>query len=96
MRLFRRRLACSFCGKRDSEVAKLVAGPRVFICDACVAIAQRLMAESGDTTPPQEARGGVFQRTVARIRGAARGLGTGDKEIRRSLSTDSLDLRISS
>ena len=30
-------LACSFCGKRQEEVAKLVAGPRVFICDECIA-----------------------------------------------------------
>jgi len=40
-----RRLSCSFCGKRESEVAKLVAGPRVYICDACVAIASRLMSD---------------------------------------------------
>jgi ATP-dependent protease Clp ATPase subunit len=43
-------MACSFCGKPDAEVANLVAGPqrilrRVYICDACVAIAVRLMAE---------------------------------------------------
>lgn len=38
-----RSLRCSFCRKSESEVAKLVAGPRVLICDACVAIAARLM-----------------------------------------------------
>src|SRR5512138_3554810 len=27
---------CSFCGKRRSEVRKLVSGPRVFICNECV------------------------------------------------------------
>jgi hypothetical protein len=70
MRLFRRRLACSFCGKRDSEVAKLVAGPQVFICDACVATAQRLMDDSGDATPPQVIRGGVLQRMLTRMRAA--------------------------
>jgi len=49
-----RRLACSFCGKTDELVAKLVAGPRsllgrrVYICDACVAVASRIMAEPGD------------------------------------------------
>ncbi|PYR90567.1 MAG: hypothetical protein DMF84_20230 [Acidobacteria bacterium] len=75
MRLLRRRLACSFCGKPDSEVAKLVAGPRVFICDACVAIAQRLMDETGDTTPSQNVRGGgLLQRIVVRIRAAVRGV----------------------
>jgi hypothetical protein len=44
-----RRLRCSFCRKDESEVLKLVAGPRVFICDACVAVAKRLMdTDAGD------------------------------------------------
>jgi len=43
----RRRLACSFCGKGAAEVAKLVAGPKAYICDACVAAASRIMQESG-------------------------------------------------
>jgi ATP-dependent Clp protease ATP-binding subunit ClpX len=38
-------LKCSFCGKNESEVAKLVAGPKVFICDECVEVATRLMNE---------------------------------------------------
>jgi ATP-dependent Clp protease ATP-binding subunit ClpX len=49
------RLACSFCGKKDDDVAKLVAGPRVYragprvyICDECVTIAIHLMQ---DATP---------------------------------------------
>jgi ATP-dependent Clp protease ATP-binding subunit ClpX len=29
-------LACSFCGRSEREVANLVAGPRVYICDACI------------------------------------------------------------
>ena len=29
-------LCCSFCGKSDNEVRKLIAGPTVFICDECV------------------------------------------------------------
>ena len=42
------RIRCSFCRKKDTEVSKLVAGPRVYICDACVAIARRLMEDAGD------------------------------------------------
>jgi ATP-dependent protease Clp ATPase subunit len=38
-----KRLACSFCGKSAAEVAKLVAGPKVYICDECVAAASRIM-----------------------------------------------------
>ena len=43
------RLACSFCGKRASEVSKLVAGRKVYICDLCVATASRIMSDTGDT-----------------------------------------------
>jgi hypothetical protein len=57
--LFRRRLACSFCGRTAAQVAKLVAGHRAYICDACTAEAQRLMADSdgpqsGSAVPPRE------------------------------------------
>ncbi|HYA31634.1 MAG TPA: ClpX C4-type zinc finger protein, partial [Thermodesulfovibrionales bacterium] len=30
------RLKCSFCGKGQDEVRKLIAGPTVYICDECV------------------------------------------------------------
>ncbi|MFY0022273.1 ClpX C4-type zinc finger protein, partial [Acinetobacter baumannii] len=29
-------LYCSFCGKSQHEVKKLIAGPSVFICDECI------------------------------------------------------------
>jgi hypothetical protein len=35
---------CSFCGRTRKEVAQLIAGPRVFICERCVARAVRLAA----------------------------------------------------
>ena len=44
------RLACSFCGKSAAEVAKLVAGPKVYICDACAATAIQIMRNSDGTT----------------------------------------------
>lgn len=44
--MFRRKLACSFCRRSEAEVAKLVAGPRVYICDRCAAEAVRIMKES--------------------------------------------------
>ncbi|MFB9297652.1 ClpX C4-type zinc finger protein [Kibdelosporangium philippinense] len=40
------KLACSFCGKSEDKVAKLVAGPGVFICDGCVELASQVIAES--------------------------------------------------
>ena len=34
---------CSFCGKSQSEVQKIVAGPGVFICNECVALCQEII-----------------------------------------------------
>ena len=36
-------LACSFCGKQQNEVRKLIAGPGVYICDPCVALADNVV-----------------------------------------------------
>jgi len=40
-------LACSFCGKAKDDVRKLIAGPRVFICDECVRRCSDVLAEQG-------------------------------------------------
>lgn len=36
---------CSFCNKPKADVAKLVEGPGVFICDECIALGNRIVAE---------------------------------------------------
>ena len=36
---------CSFCGKSQHDVRKLVAGPRVFICDECVELSMAIVRE---------------------------------------------------
>ena len=38
-------LFCSFCGKSQGEVKKLIAGPAVYICDECVALCNGIIAE---------------------------------------------------
>nr|WP_022670314.1 ATP-dependent Clp protease ATP-binding subunit ClpX [Hippea alviniae] len=38
-------LRCSFCGKTQDEVRKLIAGPGVYICDECVALCEEILAE---------------------------------------------------
>ena len=38
-------MVCSFCGKSEAEVVKLIAGPGVFICDQCVDLCQEIIAE---------------------------------------------------
>jgi hypothetical protein len=40
---------CSFCAKANYEVAKVVAGPGVYICNECVALADAIIAEHVDT-----------------------------------------------
>ena len=37
---------CSFCGKPNTKVARLVAGPGVYICDECVGLCQLIIGES--------------------------------------------------
>ena len=49
----RRLLRCSFCGKDETQVAKLVAGPQVYICDMCTAAAARIISSSDGDSPPQ-------------------------------------------
>ena len=44
--MFTRKLACSFCGRDQDQVAKLVAGPKVYICDECIAAAMRIISDS--------------------------------------------------
>jgi len=39
---------CSFCGKSQHEVKKLIAGPTVFICDECIALCNDIVAEEWD------------------------------------------------
>jgi ATP-dependent Clp protease ATP-binding subunit ClpX len=39
------RLKCSFCGKGQDEVKKLIAGPTVYICDECVELCNEIIAE---------------------------------------------------
>ena len=41
-------LACSFCGRAQTDVGKLIAGPGAYICDACVAQAEGVVASGID------------------------------------------------
>lgn len=46
-----RPLTCSFCGKSQHDVKKLVAGPTVFICDECIRICMDIVTEDAVTAP---------------------------------------------
>ena len=43
-------LFCSFCGKSQHEVRKLIAGPTVFICDECVELCMDIIREEHKTS----------------------------------------------
>ncbi len=43
-------LSCSFCGKSQKEVKKLIAGPTVYICDECIELCNDIIAEEGEKT----------------------------------------------
>src|ERR1035438_5063817 len=44
-------LYCSFCGKSQHEVRKLIAGPSVFICDECVDLCNDIIREEVQEDP---------------------------------------------
>ena len=50
-------LYCSFCGKSQHEVRKLIAGPTVFICDECVELCMDIIREENKTTWSSRATG---------------------------------------
>ena len=62
------KLHCSFCGKSETEVAKLVAGPRVYICDSCVAIASSIINDSLGQNRPERVELTVWRRVIDRVR----------------------------
>ena len=43
-------LYCSFCGKSQHEVRKLIAGPNVFICDECVELCMDIIREENKSS----------------------------------------------
>ncbi len=47
-------LYCSFCGKSQHEVRKLIAGPSVFICDECVDLCNDIIREEIQESSPEE------------------------------------------
>ena len=46
-------LSCSFCGKSQKEVRKLIAGPTVYICDECISLCNDIIAEELDNSEEQ-------------------------------------------
>jgi ATP-dependent Clp protease ATP-binding subunit ClpX len=49
-------LCCSFCGKSQKEVKKLIAGPTVYICDECIGLCNDIIAEEGEREDPKDTK----------------------------------------
>jgi ATP-dependent Clp protease ATP-binding subunit ClpX len=52
-------LYCSFCGKSQHEVKKLIAGPTVFICNECVELCVDIIREESRSTLPVDGSSGI-------------------------------------
>jgi ATP-dependent Clp protease ATP-binding subunit ClpX len=52
-------LSCSFCGKSQKEVKKLIAGPSVYICDECISLCNDILAEEVQKEERQQGQGKV-------------------------------------
>ncbi len=70
---------CSFCGRSQSEVRRLIAGPGVYICDSCVSLCNEILAEDlgrerrsylsqGSIPTPQEIKDFLDQYVIGQER----------------------------
>ena len=56
----RRHTRCSFCGKGQEQVRKLVAGPGVYICDQCIDLCQEVLEEDNRSTTQKRGKPGAI------------------------------------
>jgi ATP-dependent Clp protease ATP-binding subunit ClpX len=60
-------LYCSFCGKSQHEVRKLIAGPTVFICDECVELCMDIIREETKTSGLKSSDGVPTPREICKV-----------------------------
>ena len=60
-------LYCSFCGKSQHEVRKLIAGPTVFICDECVELCMDIIREENKTSLVRDKSGIPTPREICKV-----------------------------
>lgn len=60
-------LYCSFCGKSQHEVRKLIAGPTVFICDECVELCMDIIREENKTQIVKSGEGVPTPREICQV-----------------------------
>ncbi|MGH7472992.1 MAG: ClpX C4-type zinc finger protein, partial [Candidatus Methylomirabilales bacterium] len=71
------KLQCSFCGKSQEDVRKLIAGPTVYICDECIELCNDIISEEleeergrdlGDIPKPAEIKAILDQYVIGQER----------------------------
>ncbi len=75
---------CSFCGKPQEVVKKIIAGPGVYICDECIALCQDIIDE--EVFEPQEKSEQVEMLTPAEIKKVLDDYVIGQEEAKKTLS----------
>src|SRR5918997_4360877 len=60
-------LYCSFCGKSQHEVRKLIAGPTVFICDECVELCMDIIREESKSSLVKSRDGVPTPKEIRRV-----------------------------
>ena len=60
-------LYCSFCGKSQHEVRKLIAGPTVFICDECVELCMDIIKEENKSSLVKHQDGGPSPKEICKV-----------------------------
>jgi ATP-dependent protease Clp ATPase subunit len=60
-------LRCSFCNRTEKEVKKLLAGPKVYICDGCVKIATDVMEHGAAPPSVRSAKRSLIIRVFQRL-----------------------------
>ena len=80
-------LYCSFCGKSQHEVKKLIAGPSVFVCDECIDLCNEIIR---DELPPTTEAGQAQSElpTPAEIKSTLDGYVIGQEPAKRTLAVD--------
>lgn len=68
-------LKCSFCGKSQEQVRKLIAGPGVYICDECVELCNEILDEELLEAPPTAASSRSSENSKRRSQGDRLSLG---------------------
>ena len=74
---------CSFCGKGQDQVRRIIAGPGVFICDECVALCQEIVQENME---PDHVHGEMTCKTPKEIKEALDQYVVGQDAAKRSLA----------